>query len=117
METGYLQDQANQYGYVLAACDWWGMSDVDLPFVAAMLGTDLSDFRIVPDRLTQGVVNFLLLMRLMKGGLSRDPVMMFGGRTAIDTTKVNYYGNSQGGIFGEVYMAATTDVTRGERYL
>ena len=108
-----MQDQANCYGYVLAACDWWGMSDADLPAVAIMIANNISNFRIVPDRLTQGVVNFLLLMRLMKGALAKDPMLIFGDRPAIDPSKSNYYGNSQGGIIGEVYMAATTDVSRG----
>lgn len=89
------------------------MSYVDLPEVAIMIVKNLSNFRILPDRLTQGVVNFLLLMRLMKGALVNDPMLIFDGRPAIDPTKVNYYGNSQGGIMGEVYMAATTDVSRG----
>lgn len=31
----------------------------------------------------------------------------------VDTAHVHYYGNSLGGIVGEVYMASTTDVIRG----
>ena len=38
---------------------------------------------------------------------------MFGGQTVVDPDLVYYYGNSLGGIMGNVYMAATTDVTRG----
>ena len=66
VETGYLVSQANKYGYILFACDWWGMSKLDVPFIATMIGTDISDFRIIPDRLTQGMVNAHLLMKLVK---------------------------------------------------
>ena len=66
VETSYLEAQANKYGYILFACNWWGMDEDDVPAIALMIGDDLADFRIVPDRLTQGVVNAHLLMRLLK---------------------------------------------------
>ena len=66
VETGYLQSQANQYGYVLAACDWWGMAELDEPAVVYMLAMDIGDFGIIPERLTQGMVNALLLMKMLK---------------------------------------------------
>jgi hypothetical protein len=49
----------------------------------------------------------------IKGSLSKDPMLMFGGRQVVDTEHVHYYGNSLGGIIGDVYMAVTTDVIRG----
>jgi len=48
-----------------------------------------------------------------QGGLASDPHLIFQGKEVIDPELANYYGNSQGGIMGEVYMAATTEVTRG----
>lgn len=113
VETSYLQEQANRYGYVLCACDYWGLSQDDIPALAFMLATNISNFRILPDRLTQGVVNNLLLMKLMKGVFAADPYMQLGGRSVVNTAKSNYYGNSLGGVIGSVYMAATTDVTQG----
>ena len=50
----------------MAACDWWGMSSEDVPAVVAMTAGDLSDFAIIPERLTQGVLNALVLMRILK---------------------------------------------------
>ena len=70
-------------------------------------------FRIIPDRLTQGIVNELLLMRFIKTVLYDHPLLRFGGKTVIDPAEVYYYGVSLGGIIGDVYMAATTDVDRG----
>ena len=50
----------------MAACDWWGMSSADLPAIIAMASDFLSDFAIIPERLSQGVLNALTLMRIMK---------------------------------------------------
>ena len=50
----------------MAACDWWGMSSEDKPEVVAIMSQYLSDFAIIPERLSQGVLNALLLMRIMK---------------------------------------------------
>jgi len=69
VETGYLTAQADSYGYILFACDWWGMAEYDVPAIVAVLNTDPSKFNIIPDRLTQAVVNAHLLMRLMKVGM------------------------------------------------
>ena len=66
VENGYLQEIANRNGYVMTACDWWGMSKYDVPVIVEMMAADISDFVIIPDRLTQGMVNALLLMRLLK---------------------------------------------------
>ena len=65
VESSYLEAQANAYGYILFASNWWGMDEDDVPAIALMLGNDLADFRIVPDRLTQGVINAHVLMRLL----------------------------------------------------
>ena len=51
---------------MLAACDWWGMAEYDEPAVTYMIATDIGDFGIIPERLTQGMLNALLLMRLLK---------------------------------------------------
>ena len=68
VESGYLQSQANRYGYVLAACDWWGMAEFDEPAVIYMMAMNIGDFGIIPERLTQGMLNALLLMKMLKVG-------------------------------------------------
>ena len=113
METDYLQEQANRYGYIMMSCDLWGMTELDVPAIVYMISENVSEFRIIPDRLSQGIINELLLMRLMKGALSNDPVLIFRGKKIIDINKCYYYGLSLGGVLGEVYMAVTTDIQRG----
>jgi len=113
VKVGYLGEVANRYGYVLCATDWWGMSSFDVPAIVRMLTNDLSDFRILPDRTIQGIVNKLFLMKMMIGDFSKDPAVTFNGVSVVDTNARAYYGNSQGGILGGVYMAASTDVQYG----
>ena len=78
--------------------------------------TDLTNFAMVPDRCSQGMLNALLMMRFMtQSAFAKDPAVTYGGVGVISTNSSDwhYYGNSQGGILGSVYMAVTTDVTLG----
>lgn len=59
------------------------------------------------------MVNALSLMQMMRGSFSRDEHVTFDGVSVINTTETAYFGNSEGGIFGTVYMAVTQDVEYG----
>ena len=48
-----------------------------------------------------------------QGNLHLDDAVTIGGKVNINPSLAHYYGNSLGGVMGEVYMAATTDVNRG----
>lgn len=111
--TSYLEEQANQYGYILGAVDWVGLCQDDLVPAALMVATDLSNFPMIPDRLHQGMINAHVFMRFLRTTLVNDPNVQFNGRSTLDPTRVNYYGNSLGGIMGSVYMATSVEVTRG----
>jgi hypothetical protein len=121
VNTGYLAEDADRYGYILAASDWWGLDAVDELFVATMLATDITNFAMVPDRSIQGVINALMLMHALSGPdgglLAAKQVAEYGGvpvrRGDGTINDRSYFGNSQGGILGAVYMAVTTDVQRG----
>jgi len=97
------------------ASDWIGLSEYDIPTVADMILTDFTKFPMVPDRCQQGMLHALVLMRLFKeGNFAKDPAMLFNGKPVITANPPMFYtGNSQGGILGGVYMAVSTDVTRG----
>lgn len=113
VRAGYLGEEANKYGYVYIAVDWIGLSQWDAISVALMLGTDGSNFAMVPDRCHQGMLNALASMRFAITTLVKDPMLNFHGIPAFNSQLRNYAGNSQGGILGTVYMALSTDVTRG----
>lgn len=113
--ASYLYEDATNYGYVICASTWLGLSEQDIPAVGSILLNDLSDFLYVPDRSTQGVVNALGLMRMLQGDFSKDPAMLttVTQEPILDTSKTAYFGNSEGGIMGTFYMAMTQDVKRG----
>jgi hypothetical protein len=95
------------------ASDFTGLSRADLPNLANSI-RDLSRFPSVPDRLQQGLVNFLYLGRLMvhPRGLSADPRFRAGGRPVIDRAGLAYLGASLGGIEGGALTAVAPDYTR-----
>jgi hypothetical protein len=112
--AGHARTLANTYGFVFGAVDWQGFSDADLGTVVNFIG-DLSGFNKLSERLHQGVLNQLLMARLMKSpsGLVSDPAFQEAGQPLIDTSDVFWYGISQGGIEGGVVMALSQDATRG----
>lgn len=71
----------------------------------------------IPDRLHQGILHGLLLAKLMTASPFRtDPSVTFGGVNVIAPASQSppvYFGNSNGGIYGAVIMATSTDITRG----
>ena len=119
VEVSYLASFAQEHGYIVGATDWIGLSEYDeLTVIAMMAGGDggFTDFRIVPDRLHQGMLNALVLMKLLtQSAFVHDPAVTFGGKSVVSTDPADwhYTGNSQGGIMGGMYMAATTDVKTG----
>ena len=113
-EDGYLTQFADDYGYVAFSIDFLGMANDESGYILnQVLFSDLGLFRACVDRQHQGLLNELLLMKLMKGKFASDPNVQFNGHSAIDPTKSFYRGDSQGGIFGTTYMSLTTDVTYG----
>ena len=105
---------ADEFGYAIVALDWIGMSSEDPLIIGAALSAGRIDqFATVPDRLQQSLVNFLLATRMMRTSFPDDPVARLDGQPLIDPERTYYYGGSQGGIMGSVYMALATDVERG----
>lgn len=112
--SGFLRRWANANNHLLIATDWIGMaSDDTTPIIGMLSSGRLEDFGMLPDRLCQGIVNALSLMRMVRGRFADDPAMQVDGASIVDRGLGYYYGGSQGGIFGGTYMAVTTDVTRG----
>jgi hypothetical protein len=113
--SGAFRDFAEQYNYILFAVDWVGMSEDDVSNIVVVLGSgELHDFESVVDRGQQGILNFILATRMMRGDFAQDPQLVYQGKPALfDTEHAYYFGNSQGGIFGASLMAVHVDVTRG----
>jgi hypothetical protein len=122
---GGIQDLAGlgssgEFPYVAAATDWRGLSAFDVLWLGGqILGFGpphgLNDFKALPDRLRQGMLNTLVLVRMMKSGVfNADARFHVDGTPAFagpDTLAV-YDGISLGGIMGTWLAALTPDVER-----
>jgi hypothetical protein len=112
-----IKAMANEHNFVFCATDWIGMSTADLPNIATILG-DLSNFATLADRAQQGFVNFMYLGRLMlhASGFNSHPSFQFtkegSPAPVIDTERLFYDGNSQGGIMGGSLTALSPDFNR-----
>jgi len=108
------QPFGNAKNITFCATDWVGMSTLDVPNVATLL-QDLSKFNTLVDRIQQGYVNFMYLGRWMihPGGASTNPAFRDGtGNSLLDTRRLFYDGNSQGGILSGGLTALTPDFDR-----
>ncbi len=110
----HLQHLANRFNFVVAATDWIGMASEDFT-PTLRLTADLSNFRVLPDRLQQAMLNFVLLTRLLTAadGFGSHAAFQVDGVSLIDRTEAYFYGISQGGIEGGAYMALATETVRG----
>jgi hypothetical protein len=134
---GQLRDMALEHNFVFCATEWIGMAcadipdentpanildqvldgqqptltNCDIPNVATIL-TDLSNFSTLTDRVQQGMVNFTYLGRAMLKGFNSHPAFQFGGAGVLDTSRLFYDGNSQGGIIGGSLTAIAPDFDR-----
>lgn len=114
VQYDYRVKFANTYNYVLFAVDWIGMAEDDYAHVGSLVNDGrMNDFASVVERGQQGILNSLLAMRMVSGGLAKDPMLQYKNGPMIKADERYYHGNSQGGIFGATYMALTTDVERG----
>jgi hypothetical protein len=117
LESGWHRDHQETLGVVSAGVDWWGMSSDDLARVASTL-QEFSDFEATGERLSQSVINFLVLGRSLRGVCGEElaelqaPLDAGGTARVIDPDRIYYYGNSQGGIMGGVVAGVSVDVER-----
>jgi hypothetical protein len=108
-----------EFNFISGATDWRGLSGQDLFWVAGQIlgiGTNqLNNFPALPDRLRQGMLNTLVLGRMMKRGLfNSDPAFQVAGEGVFPgpAEEMYYYGISLGGIMGTWYAALMPDIER-----
>ncbi|HSJ92168.1 MAG TPA: hypothetical protein VK917_08855, partial [Ilumatobacter sp.] len=114
INAGNVRDMTNEHDVVHCATKWAGMSEDDVGNAAATL-TEISGFPTIADRLQQGVLNQIVLGRLMLAdvGLVADPAFQRpDGSPMIDNSVLHYDGNSQGGIMGLMLAAVSPDFER-----
>jgi hypothetical protein len=110
IEAGGFRSLMNQYNLIFFAVDLSGFAGEDTFHIAGTVGSgEFDKLSTMYDRMHQGTLNHLLAMRMMSRRFAQDPT--YGSYVKADERY--YYGISQGGIFGGVYMALSTDVVRG----
>ncbi len=114
------QSLARNHNIISCATSELGLSAEDIPIAFAVLG-ELGTFPKITDRLQQGLLDELLLGRLLVSpdGFVSNGAFHVSGSTGpgdppvIDTSKLYYNGNSQGAIEGGAFVALSPDATRG----
>lgn len=116
--SGPQQSLAQTHKFVICGTDEIGFSANDVPNTIGLLG-NLADFPELTDRVQQGLLNELFLGRLMihpqgfsgNAAFHVDPADL-GSPAVINTERLYYNGNSQGGILGGALTAVAPDFTR-----
>jgi hypothetical protein len=113
VNAGNVRSMANEHNFVFCATAWAGFSGEDIGNVVGAI-SDFSRFNTVADRMQQGFLNQLLLGRLMihPQGLAANAAFQKNGRSVIDTRRLFFDGNSQGGIMGGSLTAVAPDFNR-----
>ncbi len=110
IESGHFRSFMNEYNFIFFGADMQGMSNADRVVVTEKLsGGKFSDVQTMWDRLHQGFLNHLVMLRMMKTSFAQHET--FG--PYIDADQAFYHGISQGGIMGPVILATSPDIDRG----
>jgi hypothetical protein len=112
--SGHVRDMASEGNFIMCGTRWTGFEEDDELDTVFPLLQDFSNFPKFIERQHQGVLNFMVLARLLidPNGFASDAAFQVGGESMIDPNDVFYDGNSQGGILGGVLAAFSQDVTR-----
>ena len=114
VEGGNVKAMAFESQMMFCATDWYGFATTNVPNVLLIL-QDISNFPLLGDETQQGMLNFLYLGRAMihPDGFNANAAFQGGGGAGvIDTSKLFYDGNSQGGILGGSLTAVAPDFQR-----
>ncbi|MSP91401.1 MAG: hypothetical protein EXR79_06305 [Myxococcales bacterium] len=101
---------ANQNQLIFYAADMIGMSDADVGAIVISI-FDMKLFPQLPERVHQGLVEWVLLQRAMRERFADLPEIQALG-VKVNKQEMFYSGISQGGIYGAPVVALSQDVTR-----
>jgi len=109
--AGNVKSMSNEHNVLFCATAWAGFASEDVAHIAGTVIPDFSKFDTVADRMQQGFLQQLMLGRVLvhPQGFSSHPAFQKGGQSVIDTTRLFFDGNSQGGIMGGSLTALAPD--------
>lgn len=106
-----LQHLAQQFGAVLVATDWIGLSSADVGNIADKVATNLDNINIITDKLQQSLMNALTMTKMVRGPIAADPQVADSGQPLLDD-RVFYWGASLGGIQGSGFISLSDEIPR-----
>jgi hypothetical protein len=112
LDGGFVQQVAEENCTVLVGGDWVGLTDRQFAAVAFAMN-DINRGVALGEKLSQSVINFIVLQRLLRGPLLDAEAFQYEGQRVLDPSRITYFGASLGGIMGGVFMALDPDITRG----
>lgn len=102
---------ANENNLIFFATSFSGFSSDDIALASSAL-QHATYFEELVDRMHQGIVNYAVLTRAMREGLTEiDGLQDYN--IVVNPEEHYYMGISQGGIFGATFLALTPDIERG----
>lgn len=107
----YMRHVADQLCVVVVGTEWMGMSLADIAGAALALNDGNNTMKF-GERIVQGIIGFITLEQLARGSMATD-LLVDGGGSIVDPTRVYFYGISQGGILGTTFMAMDPFIERG----
>ncbi len=109
--ASHVRAFSQEHNLIFCGTDWTGFANEDTATAVDVL-RDFSNFPKFIGRQHQGVLNFMVLGRLLLApdGFASDPAFQVGGQSVIDPAALYYDGNSQGGILGGVLAAFSQDI-------
>ena len=112
-----LAQAAVAHNTIMFATDWIGTSANENPAggkngALAYAVTDMNHLPWVTNRMQQGILNAMVLTRIVRDKMAKDPVMTIGGKATADPTRVFYWGISDAGIHGTALMGYSPDITQ-----
>jgi hypothetical protein len=112
-DASNVKSMSNDHNVLFCATAWAGFSAEDVPHIVTVL-SDLSRFNTVADRMQQGFLQQLFLGRTLihPQGFSSHPAFQKNGQSVIDTRRLFFDSNSQGGIMGGALTALAPDFDR-----
>jgi hypothetical protein len=112
-DASNVKSMSNEHNFLFCATAWAGFAAEDVPHILNVLN-DLSRFNTVADRMQQGFLQQLFLGRALihPQGFSSHPAFQKAGQSVIDTQRLFFDGNSQGGIMGGALTALAPDFER-----
>lgn len=117
-QGGYLARAANRNAWIAFSTNLFGFDEDSVPLAQDLLLGNFAAMKSFTERQIQGMVNQLLVMRMMMGRVAKEGIKDGTGAVLLDPAWIDksvrgYRGDSQGGIMGASYMSVSTDVTRG----